>query len=354
MSVLAETAPLAESEIDQRGFAPVRVWLWCVAGLIFAMVLVGGATRLLEAGLSITEWKPISGVLPPLTNADWQIEFDKYKQIPQFIKLFPDMTLNQFKAIYHWEWGHRLLGRIIGFVVALPLAWFWATGRLARPGLKTRLVGLLALGGLQGLVGWWMVASGLSGRVEVAPERLATHLLLASLTLVATIWLAISVAPRPPEARVAGLRAGATAILGLVLAQIGLGALVAGSRAGLTYNTWPLMDGRFVPPLDDLARLSPAWKNVFENITLVQFDHRMVAYALVAFALWHAFAARRQAPGAGAARRAITVAAMALAQAGLGIMTLLLVVPVWAGLLHQAFAMMVLSMAAVHRARFNF
>ena len=336
--------------VPSRPLAPVRAWLWCVAALVFAMVIVGGATRLLEAGLSITEWKPVSGALPPLSQADWLAEFDKYKQIPQFSKLFPDMTLDGFKAIYAWEWSHRLLGRLIGLVVALPLAWFWISGRLTSA-LKIRLVGLLALGGLQGVVGWWMVASGLVGRVEVAPQLLATHLLLASLTLVATIWLAVGLRPKPAEPAAAALRGGSAALLALSLFQIGLGALVAGSRAGKTYNTWPLMDGRLVPPAEDLTRLEPGWRNFFENITTVQFDHRMGAYALLALALWHFLVAARKIPGSAAARRAGAVLGLVATQAALGVMTLVLVVPVWAGLLHQAFAMIVLAMATVHCAR---
>ena len=350
MTSITGTTDLAR--VDRDPLAPVRAWLWTIAGLIFAMVVVGGATRLTESGLSITEWKPIAGALPPLGEAAWLAEFEKYKQIPQFAKLFPDMTLSGFKFIFYWEWSHRLLGRLIGVAFALPMIWFWISGRL--PGkLKPRLVGLLALGGLQGAVGWWMVASGLVGRVEVAPERLATQLTLASVTLIATIWLAIGLRPKPLETAAAPLKGGAGALLVLVLCQIGLGALVAGSRAGMTYNTWPLMDGRLVPPAEDLGRLEPLWRNVFENITLVQFDHRMLAYAVIAFALWHAIVARRRAPGTAAARRATALAGLALTQVLIGILTLLLVVPLWAGLLHQAFAMIVLSMATIHRARFS-
>jgi cytochrome c oxidase assembly protein subunit 15 len=218
--------------------------------------------------------------------------------------------------------------------------------------LKLKLVAVLGLGALQGVVGWWMVASGLVDRVEVAPERLAIHLLLASVTFVALVWLAVGLRPAArEEAAVTALRAQGSWLLGLVLAQIGLGALVAGSRAGLTYNTWPLMDGRFVPPLDHLAKLDPAWKNLFENITTVQFDHRMVAYALAALVAFHLWTALRGAPGTSAAARAKALFGLVLVQIAIGITTLLLVVPIWAGLLHQAFAMVVLAMATVHRRR---
>ena len=332
-------------------FAPVRLWLWSVAGLVFLMVVVGGATRLTESGLSITEWKPILGVVPPLSDAAWIAEFEKYKLIPQYAQMFPTMTLAEFKVIYFWEWSHRLLGRLIGVVFALPLVWFWIRGMLPA-GLKGRLTGILALGGLQGLVGWWMVSSGLSNRVEVAPERLATHLLLACLTFAALVWIAVGLKPAMAEAG-RGLRGGAYGVLGLVLIQIGLGALVAGARAGLTYNTWPLMDGRFVPPMEHLGRLDPWWKNLFENITTVQFDHRMVADALLAAAIWHAVKARSLMPGSKASRRAMALAGLVAMQAVLGVTVLLLVVPISAALLHQAFAMLVLGMAVVHAKRLS-
>jgi cytochrome c oxidase assembly protein subunit 15 len=268
-------------------------WLFVVALLVAGMVIVGGITRLTESGVSITEWKPITGVIPPLSEAAWLVEFEKYKLIPQYQQLFPTMTLGEFQTIFYWEWGHRILGRIIGFAFALPLAYFWLRGVLTRA-LKWRLTGLLALGSLQGAVGWWMVSSGLSKRVEVAPERLMVHLLLASITFAAIVWIAVGLKPAAAEA-VRGLRAGAFGLLVLVLTQIGLGALVAGSRAGLTYNDWPFMAGHLVPPMEHLARLDPWWLNFLENITLIQFQHRLVAYALLALALWHMIAARRQA-----------------------------------------------------------
>ena len=343
------SAALARAPAARDPLGPVRLWLRSMAGLIFAMVVVGGATRLTESGLSITEWKPISGVIPPLSEAAWLAEFEKYKQIPQYAQLFPTMTMGEFQTIFFWEWGHRILGRVIGFAFALPLAFFWLRGVLTRA-LKWRLTGLLALGALQGAVGWWMVSSGLSKRVEVAPERLAVHLLLASLTFAAIVWIAVGLKPTAAEAG-RGLRTGALGLLALVLAQIGLGALVAGSRAGLTYNDWPFMAGHLVPPMEHLARLEPWWLNVLENITLIQFQHRMVAYALLAAALWHVIAARRVAPGSGAARRATALAGLVTTQAVIGIVTLMLVVPIWAGLLHQAFAMIVLAMAVVHARR---
>ena len=351
MTVVDQLSPaaLAQAPAARDPLGPVRLWLWSMAGLIFAMVIVGGATRLTESGLSITEWKPIAGVIPPLSEAAWLVEFEKYKQIPQYQQLFPTMTLGEFQTIFYWEWGHRILGRIIGFAFALPLALFWLRGALTR-GLKWRLTGLLALGGLQGAVGWWMVSSGLTKRVEVAPERLMVHLLLASITFAAIVWIAVGLKPAAAEAG-RGLKAGALGLLALVLTQIGLGALVAGSRAGLTYNDWPFMAGHLVPPMDHLARLEPWWLNFLENITLIQFQHRLAAYALLALVLWHMVAARRKAPASKAARRATALAGLVTAQAVIGVVTLMLVVPIWAGLLHQAFAMVVLAMAAVHARR---
>jgi cytochrome c oxidase assembly protein subunit 15 len=333
----------------------VRIWLWVCAALVFLMVLVGGATRLTESGLSITEWKLVTGILPPLTEADWLKEFDAYKQIPQYSQLFPDMDLARFKFIFYWEWGHRLLGRLIGLVFALPLLWFWLKGYLNRS-LALSLLGVLALGGLQGAVGWWMVKSGLSGRVEVAPERLATHLLLASITFTCLVWIATGLKSKTSTMQHKRLRWSAYGLLLLVLLQICLGALVAGLRAGLTYNSWPLMDGRFIPPLDHLLQLDPAWLNLFENVTTVQFDHRMLAYGVFIFVLVHAWDVWRIGADRSAFRRALALLALVTCQIGLGIVTLLLVmpegrIPLHPALTHQALALLVLGMSVVHARR---
>ena len=363
--ILSEPAAARPSLISRtvaaHGFqrsGAVALWLWSVAALVFLMVVVGGATRLTESGLSITEWKPVTGVIPPLTQAGWVEAFEKYKQIPQYAALFPDMDIGRFQTIFLWEWTHRLIGRLLGFALLVPLVVFWARGSLSRR-LKGQLVGILALVGLQGFVGWWMVSSGLTGRVEVAQERLATHLVLASLTLCALVWLAAcQTTPLRPRGPVGGatrtpaaLRGLASAIVVTVLLQIAMGGLVAGLRAGHAYNSWPLMNGRFIPPAADLDMLSPAWRNLVDNLTTVQFQHRMTAYALLALALLQAVVSRRAMPGSGAARRSIALAGLVCVQAILGIVTLVLVVPIWAGLLHQAFAMIVLTMAIVHRQR---
>ncbi|VTZ27824.1 Heme A synthase [Methylocella tundrae] len=342
-------APTAFDVRVQRAGPAVAIWLWTLAALVFLMVVVGGATRLTESGLSITEWKPLTGVIPPLSEADWRAEFENYKHIPQYSAVFPDMDLGGFKFIFFWEWSHRLLGRLIGLATLLPLIFFWARGQLPAA-LKPKLIGVLALGALQGFVGWWMVKSGLTGRVEVAQERLAIHLMLASLTFAVLVWLAASLrekraaVPAPPRA----LGVWANIFIVAVLAQIGLGALVAGLRAGRAYNTWPLIDGRFIPPLDQLTLLRPVWRNFVDNLLTVQFQHRMVAYAVLAFALAQSLLTRRSAGAGGASRRANALAGLVAAQALIGITTLVLVVPLWAGLLHQAFAMIVLGMAVAH------
>jgi cytochrome c oxidase assembly protein subunit 15 len=321
-----------------------------MAALVFAMVIVGGATRLTESGLSITEWRLVTGVLLPLSEAAWFAEFEKYKQIPQHGQLFPTMSLAEFKFIYFWEWAHRLLGRIIGFAFALPLAWFWWTGRVQGT-LRWKLLGLLALGGLQGAVGWWMVVSGLSQRTEVAPERLAVHLTLASITFVLLLTVAMSLRERAREAAGAALRSAAGWLVVFLLFQIALGAFVAGSRAGLTYNTWPLMDGAFMPAWSVMTSMEPGWRNFFENHATVQFQHRIGAYLLLAFVVWHAFVARSAAPGSKAAKRAVAIVGLVVAQAVIGIVTLLSVdgeIPLGLGLLHQGFAIVVLGMATAH------
>ncbi|MGX1097672.1 COX15/CtaA family protein [Amorphus sp. MBR-141] len=328
--------------------AALRVWLLCVAALIVLMIVVGGATRLTDSGLSITEWKPIHGVIPPLGEAEWQEEFAKYRTIPEYQLINKGMSLDEFKNIFWWEWGHRFLGRFIGVAFFLPMVWFWARGQV--PGwLKPRLVGLLCLGGLQGAVGWWMVASGLVDRVDVSQYRLATHLTLACIILAAIVWTAESLRIRGVgrlDPLPAGLRATARVGVVLVLLQIFLGGLVAGLDAGMVYNTWPLMDGALIP--SGLLFQDPWWINAFENTLTVQFDHRLVAYVLLAFAVFQGWLVRRQAPASRAARRTAIFAGLVVFQAVVGITTLLTVVPLELGLLHQFTAAIVLWAAVVH------
>lgn len=325
--------------------ALVRGWLYVVLLMLFALVLVGGATRLTDSGLSITEWKPIHGVVPPLNEAEWQEEFQKYQQIPEYTQINQGMTLQEFKRIFWWEWAHRLLARGVGFVFALPLLFFWATGRVER-GLSPKLVGLLLLGGLQGAVGWWMVASGLVDRVDVSQYRLAMHLTLACVIYVAIMVVARGLAPHSEEPADQRTRRFAGFLVLAALVQTFLGGLVAGLDAGMSYNTWPLMDGAVVP--GDLLILEPAWRNFFENPKTVQFVHRAGAYTLLLLALWHMIATRRKLPGTTHSRRALVLFHLVLAQAAIGVATLVLQVPMHWALLHQGFALVVLGFAAAH------
>lgn len=350
MAVAASTQglPLA-GPIPAQSHSAVRIWLYILAGLVIAMIAVGGATRLTGSGLSITEWKPVTGAIPPLTEQAWMAEFEKYRQIPQYELVNKGMTLSEFKFIYAWEWGHRQLGRLIGLVFFVPLVWFWARGAI-KGRLALTLLAIGALGGLQGAIGWIMVASGLEpGMTAVAPIKLTLHLTVASAILLCLVWVAAGLRSRQSKAaEEKDGRAAPAFLLGLVLFQIALGGLVAGSKAGLTYNTWPLMDGAFIPPASSLFVVKPLIENFVDNVALVQFNHRMVAYVLVAYALWHAWSLRRRSPGSQAARRASGVAGLALAQMAFGIVTLVLVVPLWAGLAHQVLAMLVLAMATAH------
>ena len=342
-------APTSANKPSHRA---VGVWLGCVAALVFAMVLVGGATRLTESGLSIVEWKPVTGVVPPLSADDWQTAFDKYRTIPQYAQLNRGMSLDDFKAIYWWEWGHRLLGRIIGAAFLLPFLWFlWRQAFDRRTGIA--LSGIFALGAVQGGVGWWMVSSGLTEGVRVSHYRLAFHLTLACMIYVALVFAAdrLLTAPAIPVKTPSARRRWSAAALPVVaLGQIYLGALVAGLHAGLVYNTWPLINGSFIPASADLFFDHPLWRNLFENHLTVQFEHRMMAYALLALALLHAVDMRRLGPGALATSSGF-VAVAVLAQAGLGIMTLVFSVPINLAMAHQAMALVVLTAATLHAAR---
>ncbi len=336
---------------DQRCFAVSRR-LWCVAALVFAMVVVGGATRLTQSGLSIVEWRPVTGTVPPFSQADWQAEFDKYKTIPQYERLNRGMSLEQFKTIYWWEWGHRLLGRITGAAFLLPFLWFLWRGFVDRR-LAVSLGGIFALGAVQGAVGWWMVASGLAERVSVSQYRLAFHLTLACIIYVVLVWTAERVRAPIAAARGVPRRIAITAagLVVLVLAQIYLGALVAGLHAGLIYNTWPLIDGSFVPPASGLLFGHPAWRNFFENTLTVQFDHRMVAYAIGALALVHFADVWRTPKAASLGASAALLAVAVVAQVAIGVTTLVLVSPLPLALLHQAAALVVLTIATWHACR---
>lgn len=306
--------------------------------MIFAMVVIGGITRLTESGLSITEWKPVMGVIPPLTEQEWQADFERYQQIPQYRELNTGMTLAQYKHIYWWEFVHRLWGRLIGFAYLLPLLGFVAAGRV-RGRLGWQLGGIFVLGSLQGVLGWYMVESGLADRVEVSPYRLTAHLALALFIYAATLWTALDLLrPKTPERRIDGR---ALALAAFVFLTMMAGALVAGTRAGFTYNTFPLMDGSFVPA--GYLDLQPWWLNPFANIPAIQFDHRVLGEATVVLALLYWWRARRNAVG----HSHHLVAGMALLQFALGVSTLLLVVPVHLAATHQAGAVTLFTLALI-------
>jgi cytochrome c oxidase assembly protein subunit 15 len=330
----------------------IRLWLLAVAGLVFLTLLVGGATRLTESGLSIVEWKPVTGTLPPLSEGAWQSEFEKYRATPQYQELNRGMTLAEFKTIYWWEWTHRILGRLIGAVFLIPFVWFLWRGWVER-GLRWRLWTLFGLGALQGAVGWWMVASGLVGRVSVSQYRLAFHLTLACLIYAALLWTAQSLSARPRLDAPRSLRAGSVVLVVLLLAQIYAGALVAGLDAGLSYNTWPLIDGALVPSSERLMFLSPAWRNFFENDLLVQFNHRTLAYLLCLVAVLHLADVMRRGGRGCAVNGALAIAAAVFIQAALGIVTLLHQAPISLALAHQGMAIIVLTLAVLHAERLS-
>lgn len=323
----------------------VRFWLYGVCLLVFAMVIVGGATRLTDSGLSITEWKPLLGAIPPLTSADWQIAFDKYRTIPEYQQINKGMSLDEFKFIYWWEWGHRFLGRLIGLFVAVPLALFWISGKL-EPFLKPRLLLLFLLGGLQGFVGWWMVKSGLTERTDVSQYRLAAHLTLACVIFAWTVWLARGLAPHQVGHFTKSTERLAFWIMFAILFQVFLGALVAGLDAGLAFNDWPTMDGAIVP--GGLFVLSPDWINFFENPKLVQFTHRTAGYLVFALVGLHLVLTMRSSSDLHHKRRAVILFVLALAQVVMGIITLVLQVPLFWGLVHQGGALVLLGFATAH------
>lgn len=326
----------------------VRLWLIVIAALVFAMIVVGGATRLTGSGLSITEWKPILGVLPPLSTDAWNEAFAKYRETLQYKLVNKGLSLDGFQFIYWWEWAHRFFGRFIGVAFAVLLAWFWWRGAL-RPKLAPKLVGLLALGGLQGVVGWYMVQSGLVDRVDVSQYRLALHLTLAFAILAMLLWLVFDLgAPGPERDATSAQRWLARAVLAILFVQVASGALVAGLKAGLTYNTWPMMDGQIVP--DGLLAIEPWHLNIFENVATVQFQHRMLAYAVLALTLVQLWLARTSPLLASALILALAV----LVQAAVGILTLVSAagqIPIGLGLAHQAGAAAVAGLAVWHAHR---
>jgi cytochrome c oxidase assembly protein subunit 15 len=309
--------------------------------MVFLTMVVGGVTRLTHSGLSIVEWKPLIGALPPLSHADWLELFAKYQQTPEFIKRNHDMTLDGFQFIFWWEWAHRLIGRSIGVVFFLPYVWFLVRGRL-RGALAAKVFGFFILGGLQGAMGWYMVKSGLVDDPRVSQYRLAAHLGLAFVLFGLMFWTGLgmlqprrAVSPAPSFT----VRIG-NWLVSLVFIMVLSGALVAGIHAGLAYNTFPLMNGDFVPP--EIFMVEPLWLNFFTNMATVQFDHRMIAWALMGLIPWFSWRIWNETPGARPVALLLTL--WLAVQVGLGIATLLLQVPVALAATHQAGAMVLFGL----------
>jgi cytochrome c oxidase assembly protein subunit 15 len=330
----AAPAPPADSPAATARPRAVARWLLAVAGLIFLMVVVGGITRLTESGLSITQWKPLSGAIPPLSKADWQAEFARYQQIPEYRQINRGMSLAEFKHIFFWEFVHRLLGRLIGLAFALPLAWF-AWKRWVPAGYGPRLVAILALGALQGAIGWWMVASGLSERTDVSHVRLAVHLLTALLIFAAILWTAPDLlGPGATRRQVPLIGLWTLSALGL---QLMFGAYVAGLDAGYAFSSWPLMGDRLYPAGAPLLR--PLLRNLVDNPIMVQFIHRWWAFVVLALVVLLA----RRARALGARRESILVHGAVGTQILLGIATLLSGVRIEVAVLHQGTAVILLA-----------
>jgi cytochrome c oxidase assembly protein subunit 15 len=344
-------ATLAPAAAPATAGRAVATWLLVCALAVAAMVVVGGVTRLTHSGLSIVEWQPLVGTIPPLSEGDWQTVFEKYRQTPEYKLVNHAMSLAEFKGIFWWEYFHRLLGRTIGIVFLVPLLWFWWRGRIdARLGWK--LAGVFALGGLQGAMGWYMVASGLVDEPRVSHLRLTAHLGLAFLILGAMLWIAFDLLyPDRAARRTRGLARFAGAIAGIVFLQVLAGGLVAGIRAGKAYNTFPLMNGHLVPP--ETFLLEPWWLNFFNDMATVQLDHRLLAWLLLVLVCWLWWRVQRSDATARARIGAHLLLGMLVAQFVLGVVTLLAAVPVALGAAHQGVATLVFGAAlfAVHALR---
>lgn len=336
---------------SERRLWPLAVWLALTAIWVFLMVVIGGITRLTGSGLSMVDWQPILGVIPPLSRESWQAAFDAYRQFPEYRQVNSDMTLAGFKLIFFWEYVHRLSGRLTGLVYALPLAWFWARGYLTRP-LKLMFLAVLLLGGLQGLLGWYMVRSGLTGMPAVSHYRLAAHLGLALFLLASLVWILLGLlnARRPlsafrPDRRIC------LALLALLAAQLLFGAFTAGLKAGLGFNTFPMMHDRWIA--DAVFALSPWWRNLLENPVAIQFVHRWLGVLFViSVAIWWLGAHIRPEPSGRVWLHALL--AISLLQLALGTATLLFLVPVVLASLHQVFAcILLMNLVAITFFAFN-
>ncbi|HEY2620618.1 MAG TPA: COX15/CtaA family protein [Acetobacteraceae bacterium] len=340
-------APPEDRAAGRRSRRLVAIWLFGVAGMVLVMIVLGGATRLTGSGLSIMEWAPFAGTLPPMSDVEWRRLYHLYQQIPQYVLVNDGLGLSGFKRIFWLEWTHRLWGRLIGLAFIAPLIWFWATGRIERR-LRPRLTVLFILGGLQGAVGWFMVASGFEpAATAVSSDRLVIHLALALILYAAILWTGLTVLrpapPHPPAGRL--LHRLAWSCCACVALTMLSGGFVAGTHAGLDYNTFPLMDGRLVPR--GYAELEPFVRNLTDNIAAVQFDHRVLATLTVIAAIATLVVGFAAGPPQATRYALSAVAGAALAQYLLGIATLLLVVPIALAILHQTVAALLLTAAIV-------
>jgi cytochrome c oxidase assembly protein subunit 15 len=343
-----QNAALSQTRIASDRLRPVRIWLYAMAAFVLLMVVVGGITRLTESGLSITSWKPLSGTIPPLDDAQWQAEFEAYKQIPQYQVNNSWMSLDDFKYIYFWEYLHRLLGRVLGVLFAIPFVIFLLQKRVTTQ-LAWPLFGLFVLGGFQGALGWWMVSSGLTELTSVSQYRLAAHLTAASLLFIALVYVPRSLEPGRVAGRITSGDPGlAVILLLLIVFQIGAGAFVAGIDAGMGYNTWPLMDGAIIP--SGLGSMQPLWRNLFENALTVQFIHRGFAYLIVAYLAFMLWRQHRAGGFAGVHGWLPRIAGLVLLQVVLGIATLLSAVPISLAVGHQALAFMLAGVVTAYLA----
>lgn len=342
---LDPSTPLEPTDRQITARRAIAIWLFVVCALVGSIVIVGGATRLTDSGLSITEWKPVTGAIPPLDDAAWEAEFEKYRQIPEYIRVNKGMSLDEFKAIYWWEWGHRFLGRLVGVVFFIPFVWFLATKRVERR-LIPHLAVMFVLGGLQGALGWYMVKSGLVERIDVSQYRLAAHLGLAFLVYAYMFWMALPLWRReiPDSVRLKGREIVGVIIVAVIFLQVIAGAFVAGLNAGFVFNTWPLMDSDLVPR--HLYALEPFWTNFFDDVRTVQFNHRMLAYFITLFIVWHYWTLRNAADNLIKSGHVLMVAL--LVQVCLGILTIISVVRIDLALLHQFGALLLLSAALSH------
>lgn len=342
-SAVQSTASLSDARPKPRALS---AWLLCVAALVFLMVVVGGITRLTESGLSIVKWEPVIGAVPPLNAEQWQAEFEAYQATPEYRKVNRGMSLNEFKDIFFWEYLHRLIGRFIGLAFALPLLWF-AWKRAIPKGYGWRLAGILALGGLQGAIGWWMVESGLVDRPDVSHIRLAIHLLMALFIFSLLIWTALDLQDLAdnPKARPAGITVLSVWALSLLALQLMFGAYTAGLNAGYAFNTWPMMGDGWFP--SGVPMMEPFIRNLVDNPIVVQFVHRWLAFIVAGVAIALAATAWRR----GIKGPAIAVVLAVTAQISLGIATLLSGVAIRIAVSHQAMAVLLLAslVATAHR-----